>query len=228
MPPKKLFKFLPWLGFFLLIPSLIANVYLWTKPAADPGHGVARVINGDTFVTEDKSVIRFDTLDAPELQYCGGPEAKAELENLISNQRIRLDTQVRDVNGRQVASVWIGNTWIDEELIKTGWVAYSSSTVDKDHVLKNLDLQNRQTTKGIYSPLCTQRENIADSKCVVKGNIVEEWTKKGQKSYHFPGCIQYNTTLIELYRGEQWFCTEKQAQKAGYTKSGGCGPKSWK
>lgn len=228
MPRIKLPTYLPWLGFLLLIPSLLTNLYLWKKPSIDAGHLVTKVIDGDTFVTEDKSVVRFDTLNAPELAFCGGPEAKQALESIILGKRVLLDTQVRDVNGRQVASVRMGAIWVDEELIKTGWVAYSSSTVDRDHVLKNLDLQNREAAKGIYSPICTQRENTAYPKCVIKGNISGEWETHGEKAYHFPGCIQYNTTRIELYRGEQWFCTEKEAQKAGYTKSGGCGSKSWK
>ena len=183
---------------------------------------VARVIDGDTFETEDRSIIRFDTLDAPELVNCGGVEAKKELEKLISGKRISLKSQARDVNGRQIASVWIGDAWIDQKLISTGWVAYSSSTVDKYHILKKADLANRQNKLGIYSSKCTQYQNLEKPTCLIKGNIVGEWINKGQKIYHAPGCAQYATTRIEKYRGEQWFCTENQAESAGYTKSKSC------
>lgn len=222
-------KALQWIGLIFLIPSMLINFYLWKSKSANiSDYLVTNVIDGDTFVTQDKSIIRFDTLDAPELRYCGGQQAKEALEKLVLNKRVSLNTQVRDVNGRQVASVWMGKTWIDAELIMTGWVAYSSSTVDKDHILKNLDSKNQEDKIGIYSELCTQYENIENQKCVIKGNISGEWTQKGEKSYHFPGCIQYNTTRIEKYRGEEWFCTEAEAKKAGYTKSGGCHNKRYR
>lgn len=209
------------IGLLAVISSLQANLN-------KTSYEVARVIDGDTFETVDRSIIRFDTLDAPMLVNCGGVEAKKELEKLISGKRVYLNVQARDVNGRQIASVWVGDMWVDQKLIASGWVAYSSSALDKDHVLKNLDLANREKKLGIYSDKCTQYVNTENPKCQIKGNIIGEWLKKGQKAYHFPGCIQYKTTRIEKYRGEQWFCTEAEAEAAGYTKSGGCGTKSWK
>ena len=203
------------LGLLAVINSLQTQLKLTT-------YKVARVIDGDTFETEDRSIIRFDTLNAPELANCGGPEAKKALEKLISGKRVSLKSQARDVNGRQIASGWIEDTWIDQKLIASGWVAYSSSTVDKYHILKKTDLANRETKLGIYSSKCTQYENSENPQCQIKGNIVEEWLKRGQKIYHYSGCAQYKTTRIEKYRGEQWFCTESQAKSAGYVKSKSC------
>jgi endonuclease YncB( thermonuclease family) len=204
------------------ILGLLAVISYQSVLLKNSGSQVSRVIDGDTFETVDKARIRFDTLDAPELVNCGGPEAKAALEKLLTGKNVRLVSAARDFSGRQIASVWVGDTWIDQKLIATGWVAYSSSTLDRDHVLQNLDRQNRLHKKGIYSEKCTQYTNLANPKCVIKGNIVEEWTTKGDKIYHLPGCVQYNSTRIELYRGEQWFCSEKEAVAAGYHKSSAC------
>ena len=151
-----------------------------------------------------------------------------EVNELILGKKITLNVATKDNFGRQIASVWSGRTWIDKKLIETGWVAYSSSTQDPKHILQNIDWKNREKKIGIYSELCTQYENKEKPKCVIKGNISGEWERKGEKNYHFPGCMQYGQTRIEKYRGEQWFCTEKEAIAAGYTKSGGCGAKSWK
>ena len=189
---------------------------------------VAQVKDGDTFETTDRSIVRFDTLSAPEPQYCGGKEARQELERLILGKKINMYAVARDNFGRQVASVFIGNDWIDQKMIESGWVAYSSSTLDTKHVLKNIDLENKKNKIGIYSEKCMQYENKKQPKCVIKGNIIGEWLFKGDKAYHFPGCIQYGQTRIELWRGEQWFCTEDEAIQAGYKKSGGCGTKSWR
>lgn len=188
---------------------------------------VSQVKDGDTFETTDRSIVRFDTLNAPELTNCGGKQAKEELEKLILGKKINMYAVARDNYGRQVASVFIGKDWIDQKLIETGWVAYSSSTLDTKHILKNIDLENEKNKKGIYSELCTQYENKKKPKCEIKGNIIQEWLFQGDKAYHFPGCIQYNTTRIELWRGEQWFCSEKEAVAAGYKKSGGCGDKNY-
>lgn len=188
---------------------------------------VSQVKDGDTFETTDRSIVRFDTLNAPELTNCGGQQAKEELEKLILGKKINMYAVARDNYGRQVASVFIGKDWIDQKLIETGWVAYSSSTLDTKHILKNIDLENKKNKKGIYSELCTQYENKKQPKCDIKGNIIEEWMFKGDKAYHFPGCIQYNTTRVELWLGEQWFCSEKEAIAAGYKKSGGCGNKQY-
>lgn len=48
--------------------------------------------------------------------------------------------------------------------------------------------------------------------CAIKGNI----NAKGQKIYHVPGGRSYDATDIELDQGERWFCSEKEAQDAGW------------
>lgn len=54
-----------------------------------------------------------------------------------------------------------------------------------------------------------------NAKCVIKGNI----SSRGEKIYHVPGQRYYKATKIDLKRGERWFCTEKDARKAGWRKS---------
>jgi endonuclease YncB( thermonuclease family) len=204
------------------ILGLLAVISYQSVLLKNSGSKVSRVIDGDTFETVDRARIRFDTLNAPELANCGGPEAKAALEKLLTGKNVRLVSAARDVSGRQIASVWVGDTWIDQKLIATGWVAYASSTLDQDHLLQNLDRENRQNKNGIYSAKCTQFVNPVNPKCTIKGNIVEEWVNQGEKIYHKPDCPQYKFVRVELYRGEQWFCTEKEALAAGYRKSDRC------
>jgi hypothetical protein len=36
------------------------------------------------------------------------------------------------------------------------------------------------------------------------------------------GGSEYNRALVELDRGEQWFCSEKEAEAAGFVKSKNC------
>ena len=72
---------------------------------------------------------------------------------------------------------------------------------------------------GIFSPICLQFKNPEDPDCNIKGNIA----KRGKaKTYHFPGCGRYDDFPVELDSGDQWFCTEKEAEKAGFVKSKNC------
>jgi hypothetical protein len=50
-------------------------------------------------------------------------------------------------------------------------------------------------------------------------NIDEDTLKK---SYHLPSCRDYDRVKIDLDRGEKFFCSEKEAQMAGFTKASGC------
>ena len=43
-----------------------------------------------------------------------------------------------------------------------------------------------------------------------------------EKRYYVPDCAQYAFTIVELDVGEQWFCGEKEAKAAGYTKAETC------
>ncbi len=50
---------------------------------------------------------------------------------------------------------------------------------------------------------------------LIKGNI----SSKGEKIYHVPGQAAYDRTRINPRKGERWFKTERQAQKAGWRRS---------
>lgn len=64
-----------------------------------------------------------------------------------------------------------------------------------------------------------QTKNLENPKCIIKGNLD---LNSGRKIYYFPGCSQYKFTIIEKDIGEDWFCTEKEAQEAGFVRSKTC------
>ena len=47
--------------------------------------------------------------------------------------------------------------------------------------------------------------------CTIKGNI-----GSSGRIYHLPGSAAYDKTQIDELRGERWFCTEAEAQAAGW------------
>jgi len=50
---------------------------------------------------------------------------------------------------------------------------------------------------------------------LIKGNI----NSSGEKIYHVPGGEYYDKTVIDESKGERWFCSEAEAQSAGWRKS---------
>jgi hypothetical protein len=51
--------------------------------------------------------------------------------------------------------------------------------------------------------------------CNIKGNI----STTGERIYHVPGQKYYDRTIINPRAGERWFCSEAEAQAAGWRRS---------
>jgi len=56
----------------------------------------------------------------------------------------------------------------------------------------------------------------ATGNCDIKGNIS---INTGEHIYHMPGQHFYAETIISPAYGERWFCSEAQAQAAGWRKA---------
>ena len=183
-----------------------------------PYYEVKRVLDGDTFETKEGQFIRLASTHAPEKGLCGSQEAKQELENLILNQPLYLKVLFRDQFNRLISLVYTKNKFINEEITKSGWVLYHASAGSPPPELKIASQKARDSKLGIYGH-CIQTSNPKNSNCTIKAN--NHWPSKN-KYYRFPGCGQYNNTQVETYLGDQWFCSETEAQKAGYTKGKDC------
>lgn len=204
----------------LTIPSLILNAVLLNKKAPietdDPGVAVEGVIDGDTIVVEPKTRVRLRHIDAPELEFCGGKEAKEALEKLVAGKRVRITEQVPDQMGRGMAFIYVGDLLINKELLAGGYVRFHHDTSTRADELKALGLEVKTAKKGIFGA-CQSMVNTKNPKCMIKGNI-----DRTKKTYHVTGCTQYPFTVVEEDIGEQWFCSEGEAKAAGYTKSERC------
>jgi len=64
----------------------------------------------------------------------------------------------------------------------------------------------------------TIKKLTSTGQCEIKGNINDS----GEKIYHLPGCDSYVQTQIDESRGERWFCSEAEAQSAGWRKALNC------
>ncbi len=63
------------------------------------------------------------------------------------------------------------------------------------------------------SPTSTPAPTPTPSPCLIKGNVS---FNNGDKIYHVPGSEFYDETVVEPEKGERMFCTEAEAQAAGF------------
>ena len=182
------------------------------------GVPVVGVIDGDTVVLEGKSRVRLRHVDAPEEGLCGYKEAKDVLERMVMGKTVRIDEQIPDQYGRGMALVYAGNTLVNEAMVASGWVRYHHDISSKTDVVKRASETARNERRGVYGA-CQSKENLKRPACNIKGNIDKS---THTRIYYVLGCAQYSFAVVEEDIGEQWFCSEEEAQKAGYIKAKTC------
>jgi len=93
---------------------------------------VSRVVDGDTIEVElggAEEDVRYIGIDTPETVkpdtpvQCFGPEASERNHELVEGRRVRLvfDSERRDVYGRLLAYVYVGDEFVNGELIEGGY-----------------------------------------------------------------------------------------------------------
>jgi len=204
---------------FLLGLSVLFNLYLWQRPVTGQGIKVLAVLDGDTVVLDGQVRMRLRHVDAPELGNCGGSEAKDLLTSLLEGKSVQVKEEIMDTYGRPLALLYLNDTLINQSLLESGWVRYHHDTSSVEGTLKAIGKEMKDNKIGIFSQLCLQISNPDNPDCNIKGNIDQQGDIK---RYYYPGCVQYDYTLVEKDLGEQWFCTQKEAQVAGYAKAATC------
>lgn len=192
-----------------------------TVDAVTPGSNVSgkvdKVFDGDTFQLATGKRVRLMGLDAPELNECGGPEAKAYLSELILNQNVGLSQQATEAYGRDLAIVNQGDIFINGKMMEAGWGRpdYRKNTF-REEMTEDYH-QAQKSGKGLWG-MCVSA-NPPSAKCTIKGNID---TATGKKIYHTKSCSQYDEVELNQAFGEKWFCSEADASEAGFKKAMSC------
>lgn len=202
-------------------------------------HLVEYVVDGDTFVIENGIRVRLLGIDAPEMSECFGEESKVALSALILGQEVLLekDQTAKDGFDRLLRYVLVRNEnpeeddlMIGNKMVRDGY-AKSYYVKPNRRYLSQLQVSERgaqEESLGLwgacdYSGLTADKEREQDSdpfseECVIKGNI----NKRYEKDYFVPGCPNYKRVKIDPRKGEQWFCSEKEAEDKGWQRSAAC------
>lgn len=207
--------------FLILIPLAVA---------AGPD-GRVRVIDADTWDVGGERVRLFG-IDAPEADQtcqrangdvwpCGQwatQQARARFEGRLAT----CATQDRDRYGRTVARCMVDNADAGRQLVSDGIAfAYRRYAMDYDLDEKGAVVNGR----GLHGSAVQRpaqfraaRRTVAQPSrqdCPIKGNI----SSKGTRIYHLPGQEHYARTRIDTGKGERWFCSESEAQGAGWRRA---------
>jgi endonuclease YncB( thermonuclease family) len=179
------------------------------------GTRVVRVVDGDTVDLRDGRRVRLLGIDAPEIGRCMAMEASQRLATLTQGKHLKLRHAFSDEYGRTLADVFVGDTFINEILVKEGLARFRHAGNEYDGVLLR-EYTSAETGKlGIFSTVC--RTTIPTDGNTVKGNL-----RSGRKLYYPATCKYYDQVVVDTSYGDQWFGTELEAQEEGYTLSPTC------
>jgi endonuclease YncB( thermonuclease family) len=210
-------------------------VYATANAAVLEGE-VTRIKDGDSLYVWNTEVRMVD-IDAFEYsqkcaknnkQYQCGALATKALKKLIAGREIRCEGVAVDRYDRLLATCFVGNQNINEAMVRAGWaVNYRGGTK-----YSGAEDEAKTNKRGVWAgefmdPYTYRRKSSADLKaeaqfarpenqngeCKIKGNI----SRNGNKIYHTPwGSSSYQRTKISVKYGERWFCSEKEAEAAGW------------
>lgn len=184
------------------------------------GELVTEVLDGDSFKIANKTTIRLASLNAPETGNCWAWEAKEALTKKILGKKVVLSHPYNDLYRRTVALVYTNGQLVNEYMIRHGYAVTTREASDENAAIIAANIYAREHKLGVYSPECYQPEPL-NPRCVIKGNI-DDRTK--EKQYLTPDCRHYTKVIIEKSFGEDYFCSEAEARRAGFIKS--CDPRN--
>lgn len=122
---------------------------------------VAQVLDGATIELADGRVVRYLGLEVPALENVFGKadpfarESRDANRELVFRRGVRLEQDVSDVDedGRLLRYVYVGETMVNEALIRQGWARYLSHYPDTRHDERFLaaEIEARKARRGIWA-----------------------------------------------------------------------------
>jgi len=200
---------------------------------------VVSVIDGDTIKIKDNIRIRLIGINAPDKGECYYEESRQFLKEFLEGKTVNLEKDIsgKDDYGRPLRYVILpsddpeqDNILVNDYIVRQGYAQAISSPPDNRYrdLLVSAQEEALRENRGLWKE-CEYEEGLSDRRekhfeptdpdCIIKGNIS---TRGYGKVYFIPGCDNYEKVKIDSTKGETYFCTEKQAQEAGFRKATNC------
>ena len=200
---------------------------------------VIRVIDGDTIEIDNGNIVRLLGIDSPEQGECYYSEAKEELTELVLEEEIRMEKDIfgADIFGRLLRYVFLpegdfsNDVFVNDYLLTRGLAdtLFMSNSQKYHDILIHSRNEAVTSERGMWGA-CEQEleEKTAtfetnnpppNPDCIIKGNISEHGYGK---TYFFPGCPNYKRVKVDFEKGDKYFCTNEEAEAAGFKMAEGC------
>lgn len=194
---------------------------------------VVGISDGDTItVLQDRTQykIRLYGIDTPESHQDFGTRAKQFVSDLVFKKDVRVVQKDIDRYGRVVGIIYLGDTCVNEEIVKAGfaWVynQYCKDIVCRDWLM--LEKQARENRIGLWShpdpipPWEFRRGKKASSepdKSIQKAEGLVYHGNTRSMVFHQPACEHFNCKNCTAV-----FATREEAVKTGCRPCGWCRP----
>ncbi|MCC7253325.1 thermonuclease family protein [Hyphomicrobium sp.] len=223
-----LYNYGPTLSVANLTPAPLTTGAL---PDSDPSkiEGRATAITGDTLRVAGTRIL-LDGIEAPEAtQSCRrrsgtwrcGAAAKEALADLVRGRRVSCDI-IGEHGTAKRARCQVGGADIAERLVRNG-----SVFADSGFWGSYADVENEARTQkvGLWAGEADRPQDYRDKRwqeakksapegCPIKGPI-----RAGARTYILPWAPSYDSIRLRTSRGERWFCSESEAEAAGWTRA---------
>lgn len=209
-----------------------APVTTGALPAADPTvlAGRAVAVTGDTLRIA-ATTVRLDDIEAPEAtQNCRrtgksgtwrcGAAAREALAALVRGRRVTCDI-LDETNGRKRARCYAGNVDIAEAQVRKGhafahggfWSRYAGVESEAETQKVGLWAGEAERPQDYRDKRWEEARKTSPDGCPIKGSI-----RSGARTYVLPWASGYDGLRLRTSRGERWFCSESEAEAAGWTR----------
>jgi len=205
----------------LIFPLLgvVLLLFSWQYFSSHQSFTVVEVTDGDTIRLDDGRRIRYIGVDTPEEDECFGQEAKKVNSDLVLGKEVRLEMDINEMDhfGRYLAYVYLQEgkkkIFVNEFLLTKGIGEFFLDTVNLRYqdLLVQVAEKAHEENKGLWRA-CTPDFKKG---CQIKGNI----DRLDKRWYHLPSFRHYKATEVNLEHGDRWFCTEEEAQGAGFKRA---------
>ena len=125
---------------------------------------VVKVVDGDTIKLSDGRTLRYIGIDTPETVdprkaiQCYGKEASDKNKELVEGKEVRLEKDVseKDKYGRSLRYVYLGDTLVNDYLVRNGYAKSSSYPPDIKHQdqFREAEQEARENKLGMWGDVC--------------------------------------------------------------------------
>lgn len=223
------YQYGPSLSLASLTPAPVTTGALPNPADASKLEGRATALTGDTLRIAGTRVL-LDGIEAPEAaQSCQrtngswkcGAAAKEALADLVRGRRVTCDILGDEQAGKR-ARCYVGdNTDIAEALVRKGhvfadggfWGSYAGVESEAETQKVGLWAGVAERPQDYRDKRWEEARKAAPEGCPIKGSI-----RTGERTYVLPWAAGYESIRLRTSKGERWFCSESEAEAAGWTR----------